>query len=135
MAIREGGCLCRAVRFSLSADPFVTAVCHCTHCQKQSGSVMSAVLAIPEGAYAQTGETRAYADRGDSGGRVMREFCPACGSPILSRVEASPGVVYVKIGALDDPSSVTPAVEVYVDHAAPWLAAVPGAQRFPQAPG
>ena len=135
MADREGGCLCGAVRYVLKAEPQVTAVCHCTHCQRQSGGVFSVNLVVPEAAYAQTGETKVFPDRGDSGKPVWRHFCANCGSPIISTIELMPGVVMVKAGTLDDLTGITPSLEVYTDHAADWMAPIPGARRFGQAAG
>lgn len=134
MADREGGCLCGAIRYVLKAEPTVTAVCHCTHCQRQSGGVFSTNLVVPAAAYAQTGETKVFADRGDSGKPVWRHFCPDCGSPIISTIELMPGVVMVKAGTLDDLAGITPDIEVYTDHAASWLAPI-AARRFAQAAG
>ena len=133
MADREGGCLCGAVRYVLKAEPVTTAVCHCTHCQRQSGGVFSTNLVVPEAAYVQTGETKIYDDNGDSGLSVWRHFCPDCGSPLISRIALMPGVVMVKAGTLDDLSGVTPDIEVYTDHAAGWVAPIAGARRFGQA--
>lgn len=135
MANRTGGCLCGAVRYELKSEPLMTAVCHCTHCQRQSGGVFSTNVGVPEAAYVQTGETKVFTDKGDSGKAVWRHFCPNCGSPIISKVEAMPGLVLVKAGTLDDMSGLTPGVEVYTDHAAEWVSPIAGAQRFAQAAG
>jgi hypothetical protein len=135
MTTRTGGCLCGAVRYEITTDPSAVAVCHCTHCQRQSGAVFSTNLVVPEAAYRQQGETKVFEDRGDSGKAVHRHFCGHCGSPILSRAEIMPGVVLLKAGTLDDHSGLRPVVEVYTDHAADWLAPIEGAQRFGQSPG
>jgi hypothetical protein len=135
MASRTGGCLCGAVRYTLASDPGMTAVCHCTHCQRQSGGMFSTNIVVPEADYAQTGETRVYQDTGDSGKPVYRHFCAQCGSPITSRVAAMPGVVMLKAGTLDDFSGLAPAIEVYTDHAAAWVAPIAGARRFAQSTG
>ncbi len=132
MSERVGGCLCGAIRYRIKSDPLATAVCHCTHCQKQSGGVFSTNLVLPESQYEQTGETRVYVDRGDSGRAVERHFCGACGSPILSRAGIMPGLVLLKAGTLDDMAGLTPAIEVYTDHAAAWVSPIAGAQRFAQ---
>src|SRR5580693_4808498 len=116
--IRSGGCLCGHIRYTINSEPIVTAVCHCTHCQKQSGGVFSTNLGVPETAYEQRGQTRVFTDTGDSGQPVFRHFCGECGSPILSRVAAMPGVVLVKAGTLDDIAGAVPTIEVYTDHAA-----------------
>ena len=41
-----GGCLCGKIRYTLKAEPALTVVCHCTHCQKASGSAFSTNLVI-----------------------------------------------------------------------------------------
>src|SRR6187551_1629262 len=43
----SGGCLCGAVRYECNAEPFGTAICHCTHCQKVSGSAFSVNVVVP----------------------------------------------------------------------------------------
>ena len=135
MTDRTGGCLCGAVRYRIKGDPLATAVCHCTHCQKQSGAMFSTNLVVPQTQYEQTGETKVYEDSGDSGKAVLRHFCAACGSPILSKAGIMPGVVLLKAGTLDDISGLTPSIEVYTDHAAGWVSPVDGAQRFAQGSG
>jgi len=131
---RTGGCLCGAVRYEITAEPRMTAICHCTHCQRQSGAVFSTNLVLGEGDYRQTGETTVFTDKGDSGQAVWRHFCGKCGSPILSKVEVMPGMVMVKAGTLDDLTGITPGAEVYADHAAAWMPQIAPA-RFGQGAG
>ena len=82
-ADRQGGCLCGAVRYTLKSEPRAIAICHCTHCQKQSGSLFSFNLVMRQADYEQSGETAIYQDGGDSGQPVYRHFCRNCGSPLL----------------------------------------------------
>jgi hypothetical protein len=127
----EGGCLCGQVRYMIAAEPLLSAICHCRNCQKQSGTAFSVVSAYPASAYDQTGETRVFADRGDSGKGVARHFCPNCGSPIISVADAMPGIVIVKAGSLDGFADVRPTAEVYCDNALSWLPKL-SATRFPR---
>ena len=129
---RKGGCLCGAVRYVLKSEPRAIAICHCTHCQKQSGSLFSFNLVMREADYEQSGETTIYQDKGDSGQPVYRHFCAVCGSPILAKTALAPGKVVVKAGTLDNPRGLQPKAEIYTDHAAEWLAPVAGAARFAQ---
>jgi hypothetical protein len=57
MRNRKGGCLCGAVRYVLKGEPRATAICHCTHCQRQSGSLFSFNLVVREADYEQSGGT------------------------------------------------------------------------------
>jgi len=125
-----GGCLCGHIRYRFLGPPLLTAVCHCRHCQKQSGSAFSIVCATPSDGYGQSGTTAIFADTGDSGKRVMRHFCPHCGSPIVSLAEAFPGLTIIKAGTLDDPDQIKPTVEAYCDSAWKILPPLEGTQRF-----
>jgi hypothetical protein len=131
MQDRKGGCLCGAVRYALKGEPRAIVVCHCTHCQRESGSVFSFNLVIREADYEQSGETMVYVDTGDSGQPVYRHFCGRCGPPILATIAATPGKVVVRAGTLDDMEGLPPQTELYTD-AVTWLAQVAGAARFAQ---
>ena len=132
MQVRKGGCLCGAVRYVLMGEPRAVAICHCTHCQRQSGSVLSFNVVIGETDYEQSGETMVYVDKGDSGHPVYRHFCGRCGSSIVATVAEAPGMVVVRAGTLDDMEGLQPQTEVYTDHAVKWLAPVAGTARFAQ---
>jgi hypothetical protein len=129
---RNGGCLCGAVRYVLKAEPRGIAICHCTHCQKLSGSLFSFNLVVRETDYQQSGETRVYIDDGDSGQPVRRHFCGVCGSPVVSTTALMPGKVVVKAGTLDSKEGLQPQIEIYTDRAVTWLAPVAGTKRFAQ---
>ena len=70
----DGSCLCGAVTYSCAADPVATAVCHCTECQKQTGTSFSVIVAVPRrGAEARGRQPRHLHHRGDRhrpGGRA-----------------------------------------------------------------
>lgn len=134
MTKATGGCLCGDVRYEVTGDPVGTYVCHCTHCQRQAGSAFSIIIGVPEAALAVTGETRSYADSGENGGAVERQFCPRCGSPLFSLVGSTPGLVWVKAGTLDDTSALKPAAQLWTRSRQPWveIAGVPGFETNPQ---
>lgn len=132
-ADHEGGCLCGQVRYRIAGAPLMQAVCHCRNCQKQSGSAWSMIAGVPEAALSVTGTVRTYEDHGESGGAVLRQFCPDCGSPLFSRVASAPGLVFVKAGTLDDTSGFQPQVQVWTRSKQHWvdLGAVPGFETNP----
>lgn len=132
MQDRKGGCLCGAVRYVLKGEPRAIVTCHCTHCQKQSGSLFSFNLVMRESDYDQQGETKVYVDQGDSGQPVHRHFCASCGSPIVVKTASMPGKVVLKAGTLDSLDGLQPQAEIYTDHAVQWLTPVAGATRFAQ---
>src|SRR5689334_5414167 len=117
-----GGCLCGAIRYELTAEPAVTAICHCTHCARQGGSLFSMICGVPAANFRITrGEMTVYRDTADSGNTVERKFCNTYGSPIISDVHAMPGMVFVKAGTLDDWRRFRPTLEVYRSRTAEWF--------------
>ena len=121
---RTGQCLCGQVTYELSGDLLATAVCHCEHCQRQSGGAFSVNLVVHESQLDTSGTLNTYEDRGDDGGDevyVNRNFCGGCGSPIFSALLGTEGVVAVKAGTLDDRSDVNPTIEAWCEHKQPWV--------------
>jgi hypothetical protein len=122
MADIVGGCLCGNVRYSSGAEPAMTAVCHCSHCQKQTSSAFSILVAVPKGSLQIEGEPlRAYETEGESGQPLMRKFCPNCGSGIVTDVAVTPDLEWIKAGTLDDTSWLQPQVHWWCDSAQPWV--------------
>jgi hypothetical protein len=135
MAQIVGGCLCGAVRYVSSAAPVLVAICHCTHCQKQSGGAFSVNVCMPKGSLQFTaGKTAVFEDEGSSGMPVHRHFCASCGSPIYTDAAAAPQLDFLKAGTLDDTSWVKPAISIWCQSAQGWVPYQEGVPRFPQGP-
>jgi hypothetical protein len=130
----EGGCLCGKVRYSGEAEPIFVGVCHCTNCQKGSGTAFNVVVAVPKPAVSMTGSISTYEGKGDTGNPTYKRFCPECGSPVAEEAAIMADVVMIPVGTLDDPSSVQPAMQIYCDSAQPWALLEGEIQRFPKMP-
>jgi len=120
---RTGRCLCGALTYEVTGDPIAVAVCHCTHCQRQSGGAFSVNLVLHESQLAVSGELTTYVETGenDDGVYVRRSFCGSCGSPIVSELVQTDGVIAVKVGTLDDTSDIRPNAEVWCVDRQPWV--------------
>jgi hypothetical protein len=130
MVQMAGGCLCGQVRYSANADPAFVGVCHCRHCQKQTGTAFSVLVGIPKSAMSIRGRLKTFHDTGDSGQPVDRNFCPECGSPIFSDLAVMPGVSFIKAGTLDDTNWLDPKVHIYCDSKERWIRIPEGSQKF-----
>jgi hypothetical protein len=130
----DGGCLCGKVRYAAEAEPIFVGVCHCTNCQKGSGTAFNAVVAVPKPALSLTGTLSTYEGRGDTGNAIYKRFCPECGSPVAEEAAIMADVVMIPVGTLDDPSAVQPTMQIYCDSAQPWALLEGGIQRFPKMP-
>ena len=127
-----GGCLCGKVRYTLTGEPLATMVCHCTHCQKQTGTSFSILLAAKSAAVSVTGTLASYADEGSSGQPIRRKFCSTCGSPILSEPDVAPGMVFLKAGTLDDTKGLNPTKEIWCQSAQSWVPHPETTEKFEQ---
>lgn len=72
MAEKHGGCLCGQVRFTVTEDNPAVAICHCTHCQKVTGSAFSLNALAPRGKFSCSGPLKKFDDVGDSGKALKR---------------------------------------------------------------
>ena len=110
----EGGCYCKAVRYSTEGEAVFKGQCHCRECQYGSGGGANIIMAVPEAGFKYTtGEPKTFM-RSDLDNPVTREFCADCGTQVVSRAPSLPGTVIIKVGTLDDPSQYgDPQVAIY----------------------
>ena len=135
MATRfAGGCMCGAVRYECDADPIAMGNCHCRDCQRATGRAFAAAVLVPVSAVSTTGLVKYYEVVGDSGGIVRRGFCPSCGARLFGEGAATPNLIGIMAGSLDDPSWFRPQADVYVASAQPWDYMNPSLPKFPGLP-
>ena len=115
-----GGCLCGGVRFELSEPARAAGYCHCTRCQRRTGTAASAQARIDGRTFRWVrGEELVRAWRHPEGG-FEKLFCPGCGAHIGSRDPEDPTQMSVRLGAFDGDPGVRPAWRTFVASAAPW---------------
>ena len=115
-----GGCLCGGVRFELSEPPAEAGYCHCTRCQRRSGTAASAQARIDAGTFRLlAGEELVKAWRHPDGG-YEKLFCRDCGAQLFSRNPDNPAQMSVRMGAFDGDPGVRPTTRGFVAYAAVW---------------
>jgi len=130
-----GRCLCGAIRYTVSAPITELRACHCTHCQKTSGTGGSVNAAIPSAAFKLTqGTPKRYAGTADSGRTLYRHFCGACGSPIYSQRATTPELMALRAGTLDNPGNIKITANIWTRSARPWSFIDPASKQFPAQP-
>jgi hypothetical protein len=119
----EGRCTCGAVRYRLNAQPLIVHCCHCTWCQRESGSafavnafIEAAQVELLQGAPVQTTLPSA------SGKGQVFWRCPDCGVTLWSNYAgAGPKFHFVRVGTLDEPSRAPPDIHIYTSTKLPWV--------------
>jgi len=136
MTTRTGGCLCGAIRYELTAEPIFQVACHCRACQYVSGGSPTLAMIAPKAALRITqGEPRTYWSKAESGAKVGRSFCAACGTPLFFQPAANDDIAVIKVGGLDDPSDFKVQADIWMNTAQPWHAPHEGAAQMPGNPG
>ena len=129
-----GGCLCGNIRYSVSAPLEKIIACHCTHCQKASGTGASHNAVVSTSAFTITaGKPKLYADTAQSGNILNRYFCSDCGSPIYAQREKTPEIMVLKVGTLDAPGEMKLVMHIWTNSARPWVHIDPATERHPEA--
>ena len=129
-----GGCLCKQVRFRITAAPIVTRVCWCRLCQYLSAGNGTVNVCFPSNAITIEGEMKDYRSVAESGNVMHRRFCPSCGTSLFSEAEARPHLIFVRAGALDNPEVAKPSATIWTSQAPSWAcmnASLPKIERQP----
>ena len=129
----KGGCLCGEVRYECSSDPEFSYFCHCTDCQKASGTAFhtGVVFARPDFTVTQ-GEAKTWSRPSDAGNTVTHAFCDTCGAQLFVWSSAGPERISVKAGSLDDTSIVTPKLQIWTQSEVSWSTLDQASERFSQ---
>lgn len=128
----QGGCLCGAVRYEVTGEPFDADWCHCRMCQKHTGAVAGTWMDYRVEQLRWTaGAPAEYA----SSGPVCRGFCATCGSTLSYRDTRYPDYYSLAIASLDEPGRVPPRYHIHTASRVSWLEVVDDCPRFPGSRG
>jgi hypothetical protein len=130
----EGGCACGAVRYRVKRPPIRTGICHCTFCQRRTGSAFGiGVYFNQEDVEITQGVLKWYEHRSDESNRWLRmEFCPICGTTVTWTIELMPGVRGISGGTFDDPTWLKMERHSWMQSARPWVIVPPDVDKFPR---
>jgi hypothetical protein len=130
-----GACQCRAVGYEIRAAPLVVYACHCTECQRQSGSAFSlSLIAARESVIVTRGGAARWRRQHESGRVIQCVLCGDCGARLFHEPEANPKVTVVKPGTLDDTRWLHPVGHIWTRSAQPWFPLPPDAVNYDMQP-
>lgn len=134
--VSEGGCSCGGVRYRMCGAPMIVHCCHCSWCQRESGSgfvlnalIESDLVQLLAGTVEQVDTPSASG----AGQRIAR--CARCRTALWSHYAfAGIGeyVTFVRVGTLDNPDHWPPDVHIFASSRLPWLVLGEGALVFPE---
>jgi len=126
-----GSCLCGAVKYATSSDFEMVGNCHCNTCEKITGSAFEAFAVIPRESFTLMEGEDALVEYKISP-KVKKHFCGTCGTPVFNQHRLAPGKLIVHLGTLDDPTGVTPTLNLYCESMLPWVAEITSRKNFDQ---
>jgi hypothetical protein len=114
-----GRCNCGAVTYEVHGPLLTAGYCHCTRCQRRTGTAASASAKPALGAFRiVAGEDRLRSWAPDDG--FEKWFCGDCGSAMFSRDPDNHDAVGVRMGTFDGDPGIRPGYHQFVADAAPW---------------
>ncbi|MBY4678965.1 GFA family protein [Marinobacterium sp. CAU 1594] len=130
----NGSCLCGSVKFEIegSFDSFF--LCHCKHCQKDTGSLHAANLFSESAALTWLQGKEVVKTYQLPNTQHSKSFCRTCGSAVPTYAD-SLGLVVVPAGSLDSPVDLIPDAKIFVGSKASWateLSDIPSFAKLPE---
>ena len=131
-----GGCYCSEVRYEAEGEARLRGECHCRECQYITGGAENLFLMMPSAGFRYTKGQPKQFSRKDLANPVTREFCPTCGTHLVTRIPQDPSVIILKVGSLDEPAVFEGAQMVIFTCDAQAFHQFPeGVPRFERLPG
>jgi len=129
-----GGCTCRHVRYRIKSRPLFVHCCHCSWCQRETGTAF-ALNAMVEADRVEltSGEVELVHTPSASGKGQKIWRCPQCRVALWSNYSgACDGVRFMRVGTLDNPAAMPPDIHIFTSTKQPWVVLPPGAKAVPE---
>jgi len=130
----EGGCACREVRYRVTSRPMFVHCCHCTWCQRETGSSFALNALWEAGRVEVTHGTPDLVDTPSNSGKgQVIARCPKCHIALWSNYGGIGDVVrFVRVGTLDEAWRFPPDIHIFTSTKQPWVVIPPGMRAVPE---
>ena len=118
-----GGCTCGHVRYAMHRSPMIVHCCHCTWCQRETGTAfaLNALIESKE-IVVDRGRPEIVDTPSASGGGQRIARCPACRVALWSHYSAAGDAVsFLRVGTLDEASAISPDIHIFTSTKQPWV--------------
>jgi len=117
-----GGCVCNQVRYEIKVEPLFVHACHCSDCQRYSGSAFVILLGVATADFRIEGELSTVTNPTPSGAGYDAHYCPQCATVIWSKYHfVELPIIAVRGGTLDDPNLAPPAYHIFTRSRQRWV--------------
>lgn len=117
----HGSCHCGNIYYQALVNPDRTVICHCTDCQKLTGSAYRVSIPAEEGSFRLIkGKPTIYIKIADSGARRAQAFCSNCGSPLYTYDADQPKVYGLRVGCIEERALLIPRKQKWCRSALKW---------------
>ena len=118
----DGGCSCGLIRYHLADEPLTLCACHCTDCQRLTGSAFAlSMIVLKSGLHLLQGEPRVYAVTLSDGRELREKFCGECSTRLWGEPPKFHQIVVIRPGTLDDTTWLRPIGHIWTRSAQPWV--------------
>lgn len=127
-----GGCSCGHVRYRLATHPLFVNACHCTICQRHTGSAFVINAAI-ETAHIECRLGTSVITETPSGSGIPQRIhrCPTCSTALWSTFRGRHQISFLRVGTLDTPALLLPGAHVHTRSKLPWIILPETVPSFP----
>ncbi|HWJ37364.1 MAG TPA: GFA family protein [Sphingomicrobium sp.] len=117
------------MRYRLTREPLFVHCCHCTSCQRETGSAFVINALIEAGAVEKVkGAPRPVMTPSESGRGQQIWRCPECEVALWSNYGGASDVVrFVRAGTLDEAAKIEPDIHIYTRSKLSWVQLPEGA--------
>jgi hypothetical protein len=129
----DGRCHCGQITFEAEVDPKTVTVCHCTDCQRLTGSAFRANIVAPAATFVlRTGTPSSYVKTAESGVRRRHAFCGNCGTPVFACALENPPSYSLRVGTITQRAAFSPYRQIWRRSSLNWvdtLSAIPTSEK------
>jgi hypothetical protein len=132
----DGACHCGQITYTAEVDPETVVLCHCTDCQRLSGTAFRSVVPAPAAGFKLlTGQPKLYMKTAESGNKRIQAFCPECGTSVYSAAAENTPAYSLRLGALRQRAQLTPKTQIWCRSALTWVMDLGSIKQIPKQPG
>lgn len=130
----DGACTCGAVRYRMTSRPLFVHCCHCSWCQRETGSAfaLNAMIESDRVVLLQ-GDPEVINTPSNSGKGQRIARCPSCRIALWSNYAgAGDAVRFVRVGTLQGPDRLPPDIHIFTSTKLPWVVLPPEQPAVPE---